>query len=398
MSDNERLSRELRNRADNLGGHPISLDDVKRSATKMKRQRTAAAGAVAAVALAVAIPVGFSVAGNGGGGTTPIAVEPTITETTTVTPTKNPDGKYTLTLDAPEGDAPRISWLDKNTLHTASGDTFELPKAYGDVASYRGGFMGSDGATGKIDVIRDGQVESSFNGGGFAVSEDGTLVAWFDRDASAIKVGIASGAGEGETSYDVPVGLNATPVAFRGSDVIYQTDDQNNGDRKVWYTDGDVTHEIEGALAVDGYSSRDDVAMVMTSLDDFGSCWGTFAFPGGEFAGKLTQKTCDFSLGQVSSDGQYVIGWDAYRDGWGNGDIAILDASTFKPVAHFEPAEDYGVQHAAWDADTDSLMVAVYLDGTWQLLRLGVDGSVESASEGIQADSEAYPLKFASAR
>lgn len=402
MSDNERLSRELRNRADHLSGHPISFDDVKRSANKMKWQQRAAAGAVAAAVLAIAVPVGFAVTGGDRGpdnGINVATTTPTPTDSPSPTPTKNADGKYPLTLDVPEGDAAHVSWLDGKTLHTANGETFELPKEYGDVVSYRGGFMGSDGATGTIDVIRNGEVASTFNGGGFAVSEDGTQVAWFDRDAQAIKVGGASGMGEGERSYDVPAGLEATPVVFRGVDVIYQTDDQNNGERKVWYTDGDTTHEIEGALAVDGYSSKDDVALVMTSLDDFGSCWGTYAFPDGEFAGKLTQKTCDFSLGQVSTDGQYVIGWDAYRDGWGNGDIAILDATTFKPVAHFEPVQqDYGVQHAAWDADTNSLLVAVYLDQKWQLLRLGVDGSVETASDGTPADSEEYLLKFASAR
>jgi hypothetical protein len=405
MTDNERLSRELRDRADQAGGHPISFDDVKRSARKMKWQQRAAAGGVAAVVLAIAVPVGLSVANNNDTTSPPVAnPSPTIatpSPTATTTPSPEGDGKVELTLDAPAGAAARTSWLDGKTLHLAGGETVELPKAYSDVVSYHGGFLGATVADYSVDEIRNGNVVSSHPGSGFAVSADGTLVSWFEQSPDGpgqLKIGIASGMGDGEQSVEIPQGLKATPMTFRGSDVVYQTDNQNSGERKVWYTDGDRSHEIKGATGIGGYSSTTDKAAVQTKVTDEGSCWSTYGFPGGEYAGGFDNQTCAFSLGEFSTDGKYVIGWPAYYDGWGPGEVSLLDAETFKPVAQFDSGKDYGVSDAVWEGDSNSLLASVYLDGTWQLLRLGVDGSIETASGPVEADDLPNPFQLVDVR
>ena len=403
MNDNERLSRELRDRAAHTGGHPISFDDVKRSANKMKWQQRAATGAVAAVVLAIGIPVGMSIAGGEGASNPPIAG----TNTETPTPTQNPDpdgdGKVTLTLDAPEGDAPRVSYMQGKTLHLSDGSTQALPKAYDDVVSYHGDFMGLDYGAGKIDVVRDGAVVDSFPGFGFAVSVDGTEVAWYAGDANGgqIKRGIPSGMGEGEATQDVPVGYLVTKMVFTpGARLMYQLDNQNEPyDRTVWYTefDGRAT-QVEGALAIGGYNNATGQVSVMTQLSDDGSCWALYSYGGGEASETFSKETCDYTLGEFSADGKYVMAIGPYQSGWGPGDVTILDATTLEPVIDFVRDQDYGMGTATWDGESDSLIAIVYLEGHWQLLRLAADGRIETVSKSVEADDLSGPFRLVSAR
>jgi hypothetical protein len=323
--------------------------------------------------------------------------------TPTPTPTPDQDGEVALTLDAPAGDPPLISWREGRTLHLAGGGTAELPKAYDDVVSYRGDFLGLDYGVGNIDVVRDGQVVDTFPGNGFAVSADGTEVAWYEGDADGgqIKQGLASGMGEGEATQEVPAGFLATPLTFTpNTRLVYQLDGQREPyDRTIWFTDFDGRAiQIKGASGVGGYNPETGAVAVQTKATDFGSCWAMYSYGGGEAAESFGDETCDFSLGEFSTDGKYVIGWPAYADGWGPGEVTILDAETFEPVVRFDSGEDYGVHEAVWDSDGDSLIATVYLDGTWQLLRLGVDGSVETVSDPVEADDMSNPFRLVDVR
>jgi hypothetical protein len=421
MNEDRQLSDQLRKRADSGvagSGHPISFDDVKRSARKMKWQQRAAAGGVAVAVLAIAVPAGIAVTRNSDDDnsnrnvatSTDTPTNPTTPTSPTESPTETATGstvkKVTLTLDAPAGQAPRVSWLQGKTLHTAQGDTFALPKAYDDVVSYHGGFLGSDVGMATYDEISDGKVTHTYPGGAFAVSTDGTETAWFrdtdDQQASGAQImtGIASGMGEGQATQDVPGGHIVTKMLFTPSTrVAYQLDDRSTGKRTVWYTDFDGrATQIPGAVGLGGYNSVTDQLAVETSINDSGSCWALYSYGGGESAGGFGRRTCDYSLGQFSSDGRYVIGWPAYLDGWGPGVVSVLDAKTLKPVVSFDKGQDYGVLNAVWDADTDSLVADVYLDGTWQLVRLGVDGSIETAGDPVTADDTAYPFRLVDVR
>ena len=105
----------------------------------------------------------------------------------------------------------------------------------------------------------------------------------------------------------------------------------------------------------------------------------------------VLQKNCYACHNDKLSSGNLNLA--AYADGWGPGEVAILDAKTFKPVMQFDSGRDYGVQNAVWDADSDHLIATVYLDGAWRLLRLGVDGSIETASDAVEADDVSNPFR-----
>jgi hypothetical protein len=306
----------------------------------------------------------------------------------------------TLTLDAPAGARPDVGWLDGTTLHLTSGETVELPKAYDNVVTFGGGYLAANAADGTIDNIQDGDVVATFPGSGLLASANGVFVAWFEDsqlNGGRILIRFADGEQRGysESTVQIPAGLTATPVAFRDQGVLYETDDRRTGGRAVWFSEGDRGIEIDGASAVGGYDPASDQAVVQTRVTDDGSCWSTYAFPGGEFAGSLTEQTCQFSLGAFSTDGKYLIGWPAYADGWGPGEVAILDAETFKPVVQFDSGEDYGVADAVWDGERDNLIVTVYLDGQWRVQRLAADGGMASVSDAVPADDVSNPFRLA---
>ena len=62
--DEDRLARGLHERAGDVPGAPVGLDDVKRSARGIRRRRRVAGGLVAAAVVAIAVPVGLNAAGS----------------------------------------------------------------------------------------------------------------------------------------------------------------------------------------------------------------------------------------------------------------------------------------------------------------------------------------------
>jgi len=380
----------------------LSTSTLAQARTQRSR-RLAIAGSSLGVAAVAAITLGFVVVAEPFDADS--APRPNDVASEGPVPDADGDGKVELSLDVPRGDDPQIGWLEGTTLHLEGGAEVELPHPYDDVVAYEGGYLAEDAAEGTIDRIIDGEVNSMFPGSGLLASPNGIFVTWFETayfegtpvGPGELKIRFADGEERGysESTVEIPAGLRATPVAFRDQGVLYQTDDESTCGRKVWFGEGGNSYEIEGATAIGGYSAATDQAAVQTKVTDTGSCWSTYAFPGGEFAGALTEQTCDYSLGEYSADGKYLIGWPAYADGWGPGEVAILDADTFKPVMEFDSGEDYGVMDAAWDGDANSLIATVYLEGTWQLLRLGPDGSMESVADPVEADDVSNPFRFA---
>jgi hypothetical protein len=363
----------------------------------MKWQHRAAAGGVAAVVLAIAVPVGLSVANNNNTTTrTPNIANQSPTPTPSPSPTGS-GGGVTLTLaDAPSGGAPQVTWLRGNTAHLVGGRTENLPKAYIDLASYHGGWLGiafKDGAYTLDRIGPDGKVTSSLPGSdGFAVSVDLTQLTWWED--GKLRTGIPSGMGDGESSVDTPSGEQVHLVGYAsGGQVVFQTYGENP---EVYSTDFQgQPRTLAGALAAGGVSQATGVVALQTSSDDTGSCWEVRDFGTGD----VSWKTCKYSLGQFSSDGQYVIGYPAYLDGLGPRDVYVLDAATGKEVVHYQAPADTGgyVNNVVWDGDSHSLMAVIFESGSWQLARLGLDGAIETASEAVGGD-ELEPAFFIAAR
>ena len=65
--DEEQLSRGLHERAGDVSGTPIGLDEVKRTARGIRRRRRITSGLVAAAVVAIVVPVGLNAAGRDAG-------------------------------------------------------------------------------------------------------------------------------------------------------------------------------------------------------------------------------------------------------------------------------------------------------------------------------------------
>jgi hypothetical protein len=394
----ERLSKELRNRANETGGHPISFEDVKRSARKMKWQQRAAAGGVAAVVLAIAVPVGFAVVRNDDKGNPQFAnPSPTVTKTPTPTPTPTPgNGKTVLTLvGAPQGAAPKVTWLQGRTAHLSDGGTATLPKAYIDLGAYHGGWLAIGFKNGEYTLDRidaSGKVTSSRPGSdSFAVSVDGTQLTWWED--GRLTTGIPSGMGDGETTVRTPAGEQVHLVGYAsGGEVVYQT---YGTDPAVYVTDFQgAPRRLDGALAAGGVSQETGVLSVQTSSSDTGSCWDVRKVGTGE----VVWHTCKYQVRQFSLDGRYAIAYDSYGDGLGPRQLYVLDASDGKLVAAFEGPAATGafVSDAVWEADSHNVLAEVYENGKWQLARLGLDGSIETASDALPGEDVSPVFAIAS--
>jgi hypothetical protein len=389
----------------------------------MKRRRQLAGGAAAAVVVAIAVPTAFAMARqSSSSGDQEAAARPTptvaqhhhhavkqsqaATPTSTPTPTTTPQlpaGVHTLSVaGAASGPAPRIGYLDGSTVKD-NGGSFPLPKnAYLAASPYHGGYLAVAAAQGaQPSVVQvDGagkQLSSKPGGNQLAISADGTEAAYFVSGGGAgrsgtLRVGISSGMSDMENAQSVPAGVQAEPVGFvSGDKLAYQTD---GTDPKVYVTDFQgIPKQVAGVRALGGTDEMHNLVAGETQYNSDGtSCWAVLnASTGAEH-----WKTCDYRLGKFSSDGKYVVGTPSQSDGLGATSVSILDASDGHPVATFQgkSGSDLFITEAAWDSDTDSLLVIAHENGSWRILRVGSDGSVQGAAGPVAGPPEVAPYHF----
>ncbi len=406
FDERDQLSQELRRRSEQVGGHPIGLDEVKGSARRIQRRRRVA-GAVAAMAVvAVAVPVGLNLTGTTPDGSAPVAqpspsvttsagsspsTSPTPSESPTSSPSATPqDGAVPLTLDGtPAGAPPKILYVDGRTVHT-DGATTTLPGRYADVTPYRGGWLAVENTTDGAKVVRidgTGKVTGTAPGGyRIAVSGDGTQVAWVEN--GALVRGIASGMAEVEDSQKLPAGTTAEVVGFAAGEVVYVVD---GATPSVHVTDlAGHDRVLTGLIGARGASDAGAFVAGETRYNADGtSCWvlrtvstGKDRFP----------EQCAWTLEAASPDGRYVMGVPSSTDGIGASSVAVMDSATGDVVTTFKsPRNPFTfVTETAWEDDTH-LLAVTYQQGTWQILRLGVDGSVETTVDGTQAADTSSP-------
>jgi hypothetical protein len=409
--DESRLSRILHDRAHDVSGAHLELDDVRRSAHGIRRRRRVLTGLVAAAAVAVAVPVGITAAGRTGTDrpvgpaatpSRPAASAPPSTAASTPSPTPTlPQAEGLLPLTATgaaRGGPPQVGYLRGRTVHLAPDSAVELPSTYSSVTPYHGGFLAADFAKGEEYVVEldntFAEVSRQPGSSRFALSADGTRVSWFTEDANGrtglLHRAIPSGMSDEVTDQKVPGGMQFSPVGFVSSDeVVYERFDDRP---QVGVTDfAGSTRRLEGLLAAGGTSQEEGLVSGMVSVSDNGSCW--VVRPAS--AGEELWKTCDYSLGQFSPDGRYVLAGPAYRDGIGDGDVAVLDAHTGDVVAHWRCSLDGTafVSTSVWEDGTD-VLTPLYEDGTWHLLRLNVSGAISETLDPVTADMDHRPWNF----
>ena len=134
----DQVGRALHQQADGISRSPITLGDVKGTATRIRRRRALTASAAVAAAVAIIVPtVAFnsSLFQNADGDKTQPA-----TQSANPTPTTVRLGEPLQVEGLPDGEPAKIPWIENGrTLHEPGGNTTTLDRAYSDVVNYDDG-------------------------------------------------------------------------------------------------------------------------------------------------------------------------------------------------------------------------------------------------------------------
>ena len=420
FDERDRLSRELRARSEAMGGHPIGMDQVRRTARRIVWRRRIATGAVAAAVLAVAVPAGMAATGGVDRGIGPVGhptrsvthTAPSPTPSPSPSPTPSPTPAPTPTWPAgaiplttaglAQGAAPTIVYLQGATLH--NGDVSEqLPAAYSEIAPNQGGWVALSKHNGEYSLV---QLDTTNHVIGTpAPSAPGIAVdlanrtAWFEAGAPGQPGRLVQSIGmaQGQDSLTVPPDVTAHPVGYVRNGLVFATDGVHPQVAITDFAPGTAEVWLKGAIAAGGASEAADLISVQLQSAGTGSCWAVVD-PGWtdmDPAGHERWHTCDYALGQFSPDGKYVVGTDAYGDGLGPSWVAILDARTGHEVARFQrpPGSDLFIGQLAWE-DESHLLASVHENGSWQIVRMETSGHLEAASPAVPGDETTSPFAF----
>lgn len=401
FDEKDLLTRELRERSADVGGHPIGLDAVRQSARKIRRRRQIVTGAVAAVFASVALPTGIAVTNGLTNADGPVAPPHVATSPTHDSPAPRPDGTVRLRLDGLErGADAKLTHLVRSSLHLADGRVLQLEKEYQEIAPHGDGWVAlapDDRGGFTRDLLEaNGAVTSSMPSAyGLAVSLDGSQVAYSEVQDGQQR--LLDAAALDARTVDARRGQELHPVGYAGPGVlVYLT---GGTDQRVFVLDEtSKTHEIPAGPPLVGASATAEaeglVAGMLQSMPGGGSCWAVVSYR----TGNQLFNTCDFKLGKFSHDAKHVIGTAADTDGAGPRGLAVLDAHDGGVVVDFEQPRNGQLILGDPVWEDDEHVLATVTDGLdSKVVRFGLDGSMEVASETVQGDDYYLPspIRFA---
>jgi hypothetical protein len=390
------LNRELHGRVDAMHGSSLGLADVQRKARSIRRRRTATAVVAAAAAVALIVPTAaLATHSSHRDEPAPSTQNPTPTQTTTTTADGHQPAPGVLDVsDLPTGAAPQMDYLYKGVLHMTDGSTAQVntrytPSRFVEMADGSRVWLTTDNGTPYVEIQdTDGTfhdpVASTFE---LNVNAEHSIVAWLTPDGQVT-------IWEGWASQPRPLG---TPVP--GSEwhlgpvtgVGHATPGKAGPDCRAssctvivdvpgatwqpWEVSESGTQKLlDGGFASIADESGAGLTIGYTRITDSGNC--SKLAGGGEFQGFAT---CKNTLESFSPDGQLILGLPAFPDGAGANQIAMYDlegnrlfdrGSTPKVQPSFNQNE--------WE-DNSHVLIPVYQEGAWSLVRVASDGSMEYA-------------------
>ncbi len=383
------MSNAFDRRVRDLHEAPLSLEQVRGTATKIRRRRRAAvAGSVLAVA-AVITPVAV-VAGNNLGNDT--GTLPAATQSTQPTdgPTTAPDVDPIPVEPSPVG----LPFLSASILTLPDGAEFRMPAANYRAAAVLGdqvvGYRNENG-DGTVDVIDEtGIVESFQTTTDMVVSDSGETVA-FMTDAEeliALWDGGQRSLGTNFAEYSSVAAVTGGPSCDVDECRVYV----NNGDFETAPirvdADGTQTTVAPDTLRVqDVLETTDgDLVSLQVSYSGTGSCSAVIKADTQE----QIFETCDYYIEEISPDGKHLLVSSSYGDGLGLGFFAVMDLQGTE-VARYAPDGGF-INELAWE-DADTVLATVFDGAGWRIVRQPVVGGLSDAVgpiDGTEGSPEVY--------
>ena len=287
-----------------------------------------------------------------------------------------------------QGAPPSIAWTSrtagKTVIHGTDGTTTPVSNNVVALAPMGSGYVvqtarnrpttvrwiGADGSPGRREWRA---------GYGLAVSPLGHVVAFAGRRG---RVWTIDQEGDRVLRFNpVPVTGTAHAVSVTGENCKEGEGDPGfgcsiavNGPHRAFYTSshGIVDRVPHLRLATTG---RGRWQGGITSLSDMGSCSAMLR------SWRVTWRTCDNQLSDISPDNRHVLGTPAYADGFGPKVLDLLataDGSVVHSFTHARNGHSATYFGEVWE-DAEHVLVVTYQDGELAVVRLGVDGSMEYA-------------------
>ncbi len=333
---------------------------------------------------------------------TPSSSTPSDPPTEPATPTPTPGGRNAIRLDpaAPLGKEPSVPWLVDRTLHR-DGSTLDLPRDYQQLATLGDRVFAvryDDQGRLTLDQIdASGSVAASNATYGMAVNADRTNLVWTSGRGHIHTVWATGDADMSRQPARVrPVTITGPGAAdgscmetehVRGC-VVFFNNDNGVGPQ---YTSSHGITDIVGPSSLQVADAGGGLVAVQTGVSDDGSCWEVLR------GWKRSWRTCSNTLLDFSPDASLLLASDAYLDGIGPRSLTVLDADDGTKVVKFRTGRGF-ISSWVWEDDSH-LLVTTYDAGQWNLLRAGIDGSVESTIEPDSSrDQLSRPFVVAGAR
>ncbi|HQR27921.1 MAG TPA: hypothetical protein PLP61_12855 [Nocardioides sp.] len=404
--EGQRLGRALHEQVDSMTQAPLGLDDVRSRARTLQRRRRIAVGVGMLAAAGILVPTALVVGDGGPGGTDPgyATGGPSPSVSTGPSPTIGPVPAPTQDFDVsdlPTGAAPALAWADGLTLHRADGSTVTVKgvdRIHQLAAMGDGWVVATDDGQGNLEAVRlaaDGTAGDRYPlDGDLATSPEGQVVAWASPTGEVTVV--QSGGTETLTLPRVPGAGPYSAAAVTSEDCVEgRTTDAGcsvlvttTGARpQTWVsTSHGLVDRLGGGIrTLTAY--RSFYAGITEYHPDLTTCSQLQDEPG------VTRwQTCDFRLVGFSPDNEHLVAVGSIGDGFGDGELAILDA-TGTPRVHLLSSRDSFAFSLGqvWEDDSHVLTVT-YQDGRWAVVRVGLDGSMEYAVPPVAGSDADRPF------
>ena len=399
-----RLSRSLTGHADVMTGSSLGLDQVQGKARSIRRRRTATAVVAVAAAVAVIVPTA-ALAGHTGGKPEPAPATqttrtPSPTTTATATDAAEPARGVLDVSDLPTGAAPRSDYVYRGRLYSADGGAGDVRSRYTPSS-----FVEMEDGSRVWLTTHDGSpyVEIQNSDGGFvdpvpsgsydlSVNPTHSIAAWISPTG---QLSVYQGRASAPHTLGDPVpGTEWRLGPITGDDCalacgVYVNGSDQQGNRQPFEVTESGTQEyLDGSYLFVNDSSEAGLTVGFTDIDDFKTC--STLLGGGEFQGF---HTCRHQLLSFSPDGRLIWGTQTYFDGPGTTSITMFDLQgkpLFERRADPEHQAHFPVPGPAWE-DASHLLVPMFQDGSWSVVRVASDGTMEYAVAPHEGPMEASP-------
>jgi hypothetical protein len=394
------LTRELRDRSDAMDGTSLGLSDVRGRARSIRRRRTATGIVAAAAALAVIVPTAALATHQGGHRTEPLPATQSVTPTPSATVGAQPAPGVFDASDLPAGPAPAVDYVYRDTLHLADGTsepvrTRHAPTTFVELADGAHVWLTADDSGQSYVEIEDADgtfhdpVRSTSD---LRVNAPHSIAAWLTPQGQVM-------IWEGWASQPRPLGdpvpatnpssdLRLGPVTGNGTAPAGQAGPDcaqfhcagivnvSDAHPQPWTVDESGSQPLhEGRLLDVKDATASGLMIGFSRITDSSTC---SVLGGGTIA---WISTCTNQLTSFSPDGRLIAALPGYFDGAGAGGFAMVDVkgtTLFDRRSTVKSQATLADDSAVWE-DATHVLVPVYQEGSWSLVRIASDGSMEYA-------------------